>query len=237
VYMFYLIITQKKLADIKNDFINNMSHELKTPISTALAAVQGMQHFNVLEDPQKTSLYLQTTEGELKKLTSMVSKILNNAVFENGSFEIRKQQFDLKVALEELIANHKMINPNASIHLNYTGNEIITGDETYLKIALSNLIDNGIKYAEKDPVLVIECVNALEGIQISVKDNGQGITKDYQERIFEQYFRVPKPDDHSVKGHGLGLAYSRSIIKKHSGTIQLKGSDESGSTFFIFLPK
>lgn len=237
-YMIYLIIKQKKLSDLKNDFINNMSHELKTPVATALAAVQGMQYFDVLKDESKTQNYLNTAATELKRLSAMISSILNSAVFENGNFNLNREKFNLKDMLMEMSANlSQQAKKEVFIHIDETTNEEIIGDKGHLHNVFVNLIDNAIKYSGEKVDIKISAQKSENELKINIQDNGNGILLTHQHQIFDQFFRVPNGNDHRVKGHGLGLNYVRSIVEKHGGKILLAQSSPAGSTFEINLPQ
>jgi len=238
IYMLYLIIRQKKLSDIKNDLIANISHELKTPIATALAAVQGLRYFDTQKDAAKTGQYLDTASAELQRLSGMVNKILNTSVFESDQFAISPTRFDLKELMEQIIDSMRLIQPeNAIITLNYTVTREVTADKASLYQSIINLVDNALKYSGEAPHVLVDCRDVRGGVEISVQDNGPGIAQAHQKHIFDKFYRAPQPDGHRVKGHGLGLNYVKAIIEKHGGTVELKTSDEQGSTFSIYLPQ
>jgi signal transduction histidine kinase len=238
IYMLRLILRQKKVSDIKNDFISNISHELKTPIATALAAVQGMRYFDIQKDPAKAGQYLDTATAELQRLSLMAGKILNSSVFESSAFTVNPAQFNLKEMIEQIIAGQQLTQPeNTTFTLAYTAKELASADKTYLYQAINNLVDNAVKYAGNAPNIRVDCVDVSGGVQISIADNGPGIAKEHQKHIFDKFFRAPQADGHRVKGHGLGLNYVKAIIEKHNGTVTLTKSDNNGSTFTIFLPQ
>lgn len=238
IYMFHTILKQKRLSEIKDDFISNVSHELKTPVATTLAAVQGMQHFGVLKDQEKTERYLGTVEKEMNRLSNMIDTILNNAIYERSDFNLHEVKFNLKEMLTEIITiQESHSKKEVEIELKYLADEEMFGDKTHLHNVFVNLIDNAIKYGKENVTIKIECENTAAGVKVKIEDNGNGIPSAYQKNIFDKFFRVPSPTDHSVKGHGLGLNYVRNIIEKHNGTISLLKSDDTGSTFEINLPK
>jgi len=238
IYMFFLILKQKKLSEIKDDFISNVSHELKTPVATTLAAVQGMQHFGVLEDKDKTNKYLATAAKEMYRLSIMIDTILNSAVYDRSDFNLNVVKFNFKEMLIEMINVQELYaKKEVKINLNYQIDEEILADKTHLYTVFLNLIENAIKYGNEMVIIKIECVNNEDGIKILVSDNGNGIPLVYQKNIFDKFFRVPSPNDHAVKGYGLGLNYVKNIIEKHKGTIILSKSGPSGSSFEINLPQ
>lgn len=237
-YMFYTIVKQKKLAAIKDDFIGNVSHELKTPVSIALAAIQGMQHFDVLKDKVKTDLYLDTSAKEMKRLSAMIDNILNSSIYERSDFNLHINKFNLREMLTEMINIQKVtITKKVDIELSYTAKEEVFADKAHLYNVFTNLVDNAVKYSREEVEIKIECIERIDGIKIYIYDNGKGIPQTYQKHIFDKFFRVPSPNDHSVKGHGLGLNYVKNIIEKHNGKIKLIKSDVNGSTFEIDLPQ
>lgn len=237
-YMFYIILKQKKLSEIKDDFISNVSHELKTPVATTLAAVQGMQYFDVLKDKDKTNQYLATAAKEMHRLSTMIDTILNSAIYERSDFSLNLVKFNFKEMLEEMISALELhAKKEIKIRLNYQINEEVLADKIHLYNIFNNLIDNAIKYGKDAINVKIEVVNSVDGIKILVSDNGIGIPTVFQKNIFDKFFRVPSPTDHSVKGYGLGLNYVKCIIEKHNGSIILAKSDSSGSTFEINLPQ
>ncbi len=237
-YMIYLLIRQKKLSDMKNDFINNMSHELKTPVATALAAIQGMQFFEVLKDERKTQSYLNTAASEMKRLSDMISNILNSAVFESGDFTLKLTSFNFQELLNDIAGNQQQLaKKEVNVTVDYSGDVQIVGDQAHLYNVFSNLIDNAIKYSGDKVSIFLAVTKSDHELKIVVVDNGNGIPIDYKKQIFDQFFRVPSQQDHSVKGHGLGLSYVKNIIEKHGGTIILAKSSNEGSTFEINLPQ
>lgn len=238
IYLFYLILKQKKLSEIKDDFISNVSHELKTPVATTLAAIQGMQHFEVLKNKDKTDHYLNTAANEMQRLSGMIDTILNSAIYERSDFTIHQVKFNLKEMLTEMInIQESHSKKEVKIELNYQAKEVIFADQTHLYNVLINLVDNAIKYGNEIVKVKIECVSSDSGLKIQIADNGNGIPTAYQKNIFDKFFRVPSPNDHSIKGHGLGLNYVKNIIEKHKGTVALIKSDNKGSIFEINLPQ
>jgi len=235
-YMMYVILKQKKLSEIKDDFISNVSHELKTPVATTLAAIQGMQYFEVLEDKQKTDQYLNTAANEMKRLSIMIDTILNNSVYERNNYKLEISKFNLKEMLIEMI-NIQQIHSQkeVNISLNYTAKEEISADRTHIYQVILNLVDNATKYSKIKSQIIISCMQTTLGISIQISDNGIGIPQKFQNQIFDKFFRVPTPNDHKIKGYGLGLNYVKNIVEKHKGTVTLIKSDENGSTFEISL--
>lgn len=186
-YMLRTIIRQKKLAAIKSDFISNITHELKTPVATALAAVQGMQYFDVLKDPEKTSNYLDTAANEIKRLSQMINKIISVSVFESKGFQLNPSAFNLKEMLNGIIAGQQIRQEKEiSINLDYQAPEELYADRQHLQNVVLNLIDNAINYSGSKVQIHIRCTNVNHTLQISISDNGIGIAPEYRKTIFNQ---------------------------------------------------
>ncbi|MVT42488.1 sensor histidine kinase [Chitinophaga oryziterrae] len=238
IYMLRTILKQKKLSEIKNDFINNMTHELKTPIATVYAAVEAMQNFNALNDQKKTQNYLDISKQELQRLSDLVEKVLHIASEENEEIEIYREETDLNDVIDTIITNHQL-KTNRPVQFRYDnllGDRLVFVDKTHISNAISNLVDNAIKYSGEHPAVSIRCSIENGTLTIRVKDNGIGIPKMYQENIFDAFFRVPTGNLHNVKGFGLGLSYVKKIIMLHGGTITVTSEQEKGSEFIIHLP-
>jgi len=236
-YMIKLIINQKQLSEIKNDFIANISHELQTPITTSLTAVQGLQYYEILNDADKTQTYLKTVSDELKKMSALITRILDSAVYENKQFSISPKQFNLKQAIDNLIETNPYNNYGNRVNYSYKGDPMVFADQLHLQQSIANLLDNAVKYSAKSSRIILEIVRSVTELNIRIKDNGNGIPKEFQSQIFDKFFRVPRPDDHSVKGHGLGLHYAKSIAKAHGGDLVLIQSDKTGTTFQFIIPQ
>lgn len=238
VYMLKLILKQKKLAEIKDDFISNVSHELKTPVATTLAAIQGMQYFDILKNKEKTDQYLTTASNEMKRLSNMIDGILNAVAYELDDFKLNLTPFDLKEMLTEIFELQELhAKKQVHISLTYNCTSKIIADRTLLYQVILNFIDNAIKYSNEFSEITVLCTAVAKGISIQIKDNGIGIPLIHQEHVFDKFFRVPSPNDHRIKGFGLGLSYVKNIIEKHNGKVILIESNSTGSTFEITLPQ
>ncbi|MBW8686057.1 sensor histidine kinase [Chitinophaga rhizophila] len=235
MYMLRTILKQKRLSEVKNDFINNMTHELKTPIATVYAAVEAMQNFNALNDQRKTQTYLDISKQELQRLSDLVEKVLHIAAEEKEEIELFREPTDLSEMMDSIITNHQLKSgrPVQFRFDNLVGDQQVNVDRTHLSNAVSNLVDNAIKYSGEQPNVYIR--TALEGsrLVIRVKDNGIGIPRVYQQNIFDTFFRVPTGNLHNVKGFGLGLSYVKKVVELHGGTITLNSEPEKGSEFTI----
>lgn len=238
IYMLRTILQQKKLSEIKNDFINNMTHELKTPIATVSAAVEALQHFNAMNDPAKAKDYLDISRQELNRLSGLVEKVLNIAVEERREFDLNPEPVDVAALLESVAQHYRIRNgkPVEVALLCELPDPVVRIDKTHFTNAIHNLMDNAVKYSYDSVKIGIECTKADGLLKIAVRDNGIGIPRAYQQSIFEQFFRVPQGDLHNVKGFGLGLAYVRKIVEKHGGRISVKSEPRQGSEFVIAIP-
>lgn len=239
IYMLRTILKQKKLSEIKSDFINNMTHELKTPIATVSAAVEALQHFNAMNDPAKSKDYLEISRSELNRLSGLVEKVLNIAVEERRELDLHPEPVQVVQLLEEVVQRYRIRNGKpVEISLEHNlANVTAMLDRTHFTNAIHNLVDNAIKYSYDSVRIAIRCTGEEGWLRISVSDNGIGIPKAYQHSIFEQFFRVPQGDLHNVKGFGLGLAYVKKIVEKHGGRISVKSEPKHGSEFTIAIPQ
>jgi len=238
VLMLNTILRQKKLADVKNDFINNMTHELKTPLATVSAAVEALQNFGALHDPQRAQAYLSISHKELQRLSDLVEKVLNIAVEERQELAIQPEQTHPAELVQELVAHHQL---KAAKPVHFTVDiaptDTVLVDRLHLRNVINNLIDNAIKYSgEQEATIRIRGQHDESGWRLSVQDNGIGIPKSYQHNIFEQFFRVPTGNLHPVKGFGLGLYYVRQVIERHGGHVAVRSTPNAGSEFFLWLP-
>lgn len=238
LYLYRVIRKQKKLAQLKNDFIDNMTHELKTPIATIAAAAEALQHFGVRNDEQKTEKYLINIAYQAGRLNTIVNKVLDISLFDRNDVALEKTKIPLNELLREIQQTHRLVHPEVelSMHLNASETEI-TGDRFHLKNVLFNLVDNAVKHSNREKP-EISIVTATEGghSNITVHDNGQGVPADHLPRIFEKFYRVPSGNIHRVKGFGLGLYYVKKIIELHDGVVHMESELGKGTSVHIRLP-
>lgn len=233
--MYDTIVKQKQLAEMKDDFISNISHELKTPITTAQAAVQGLKFVDLNQNRDRTSMYLRTATSEIQRLSLMVDQILNVSLYENGGFQLNPEWFDFRTMLQAIADSQQLRNEKPiRISVRYEAVPEVFADKLHIQNVFLNLIDNAIKYSGDAVSITITCRKVAEGIQVSVKDDGAGIPAEFRDFIFDKFFRVPDPGGHRIKGYGLGLSYVKAIIEKHGGSIALSNSGESSGTELIF---
>ena len=238
-YTIATIFKQKKLSEIKNDFINNMTHEFKTPISTISLACEVLGDTTVEKSEQKISNYVKVIKDENKRLGLLVENVLQTAVLDKGELKLKLKSLDVHEIIEDVLNNSyvQIENKKAQIEIEFDASQsIISADKVHLSNIIYNLLDNALKYSANEPKITIFTKSDNKGVYIGVKDNGVGISKENQKRIFEKLYRVPTGNIHNVKGFGLGLSYVKAIIEKHGGNIFVESILGNGSTFTCFFP-
>lgn len=232
--------TQQRLTELKNDFIQNMTHELKTPIATVGVAIEALQGFNAIKNPERTKEYLDISKNELNRLSLLVDKVLRTSLFEKNEPDLKMESVDLKNLTEGILNSMKIQfeKQHAIVTPIFAGHSFnINGDPLHLSSVLYNLLDNALKYSSENPQINIGLEEKEDSLILKIEDNGIGIPPSFQERVFDKFFRVPSGDLHNVKGHGLGLSYVASVVKKHGGSIHVASQEGNGSVFTIRLPK
>jgi len=238
-YSVFTIIRQRKLSELKNDFINNMTHEFKTPISTISLACQALSDKDISRTNEMYIDYIQIIGDENHRLGEMAEKILQTAILEKGNLHLRPETIDMHELISDAI--HKIaiqieIRDGVVNETLNAKNPELKGDKVHLSNVIYNLLDNANKYSPRKPQIMVSTADGEGGLFISVNDKGMGISKANQKRIFEKLYRVPTGDVHNVKGFGLGLSYVKFIVEKHGGSIQVESEPGKGSTFTFFLP-
>ncbi|MBL7738375.1 MAG: HAMP domain-containing histidine kinase [Chitinophagaceae bacterium] len=239
VLLFRNLLKQKRLAELKNQFISNITHELKTPIATVGVAIEALKNFNAIHDPQRTKEYLDISQNELQRLSLLVDKVLKLSMFEKKEIELKKEQFDCKQLVEEVMNSMKLQfeKYHATVKWHTEGdNFIIDADKLHITSVIYNLLDNALKYSKEEPIIDVKLSSYPGHIEFSVADNGIGIEPAYREKIFDKFFRVPAGDKHNTKGYGLGLSYVSEVIKRHHGQLQVESELGKGSTFIAKVP-
>lgn len=234
-----IIFKQKKLSEMKNDFVNNMTHELKTPISTISLASQMLKDKSIPAISKDYSYISKIIEDETNRLGFQVEKVLQMAILERGYVMLKKKNIDVNNLINNIIGNFTLkiesVGGKIQKELNASENKIYV-DEVHMTNVIFNLLDNAIKYNTKDePLIKISTQNIKNGTLISVSDNGNGISKENQKRIFDKFYRVPTGNIHDVKGFGLGLSYVKKIIEEHKGDIKISSELNVGTTFDIYI--
>ena len=239
ILSFQIIFKQKKLSDMKTDFINNMTHELKTPIATISIASEMLKDNSISSSQENRSKYAGIIFDENKRLYNHVEQVLQIARLEKGELQLNLEDRDIHAILKLAADRFNLIleELNGKIELDlHAQDSIIKIDEMHFTNAINNLIDNAIKYNEKPPLIKINTSNIITGMQIEVLDNGVGLSKEDQSKIFEKFYRVSKGNVHDTKGFGLGLSYVKSIVDKHQGKIWVESKLKEGSKFIIQIP-
>lgn len=239
IYTILIILRQKKLSNIKNDFINNMTHELKTPISTISLASQMLHDNSVSNTPRTIEHVSNVILQESKRLSFQVEKVLQMAVFNEGRLKLKFKEVHMNDLINNVILNFELRVKSKNGTLNSSiaaENDLIKGDEVHITNVIFNLLDNAMKYSKSTPEIEVKTENKKDFIVVSVKDNGIGIAKEHHDQIFERFFRVPTGNVHDVKGFGLGLSYVKKIIDSHQGKIKIESALNKGTIFIIYFP-
>lgn len=236
-YLIRTLLKQKTLDEMKSDFTNNITHELKTPIAVAYAANDALLNFNQAIEKEKRDKYLRISQEQLQRLSGLVEQILGMSMESRKTFRLRPEEILLRPLIVSLIEQHKLkARKPVVIECEITPEDLsVLADRTHFSNILSNLIDNAIKYSPGDTVICIKCNRLGDQVQVAVSDNGTGIAAEKQKHIFDKFYRVPTGNLHNVKGYGLGLYYVKTMIEKHGGTVSVKSEPGHGSTFILTL--
>lgn len=233
------LMRQRQISEIKTDFINNMTHEFKTPIATINLALDAIKNPKVIEDKEKVYRYLQMIRDENKRMHAQVENVLRISKLEKKELDIAKESNNIHEIIEDAIEHVNLIiedrGGNITAQLNATRTTVLINDVHFTNVIV-NILDNAIKYSTDSPVIEVNTENINDFVLIKIKDNGIGMSKAAQKRIFEKFYREHTGDVHNVKGHGLGLAYVKRIIEDHNGQIYVDSEKGKGSTFTIKLP-
>ncbi|MFP4366189.1 MAG: sensor histidine kinase [Bacteroidales bacterium] len=238
-FTIYIIIKQKKLSEIKTDFVNNMTHELKTPISTISLASQMLQDKSISLQKKNFENISNVIYDESKRLGFQVEKVLQMAIFEKGRLKIKPQKLDIHDLINNVVNSFKIQvnNQNGKIHQNLEAKDpVLCVDEVHFTNIIFNLLDNAVKYSNGNTFINVRTKSNNNNFFIYVEDKGVGISKENQKRIFDQFYRVPTGNIHNVKGFGLGLSYVKKIVEEHQGHISIHSEQKKGTRFEISLP-
>ncbi|MEO7982862.1 MAG: HAMP domain-containing sensor histidine kinase [Bacteroidota bacterium] len=239
VLLYRSLLKQRKLAELKNEFISNITHELKTPIATVGVAIEALKNFNAIDNPQRTKEYLDISQNELQRLGLLVDKVLKLSMFEKKEVELKLEPVNLEEVVKEVVDSLKLqLEKNrARVLVTHEGNMHLQADRLHLLSVVFNLLDNAVKYSKEEPVIKIDMQEKEKDIVLSVTDNGIGIAQEYKDKVFDKFFRIPHGDTHNAKGYGLGLSYVAQVIRKHNGNIAIESQPGIGTKFIISLPK
>lgn len=239
VHTIRTIFRQKRISDIRNDLVNNLTHELKTPISTIGLACEALVDPSMPKTEQQVRTFVNMIRDENKRLGSLVENVLQSAVLDSGHMVLKRVELDLHALVQDVVRSSgiQVSRRNGRIELDLQA-EIhhLQGDRIHLTNLLYNLIDNAVKYTEQEPRIRIATRSDDEGITVSISDNGIGIASSEQRKIFDRLYRVPTGNLHNAKGFGLGLSYVRTVVERHGGRIKVDSAPGRGSTFHITIP-
>ncbi|HAG15824.1 MAG TPA: two-component sensor histidine kinase [Bacteroidales bacterium] len=243
IFSFTFVVTtvfrQKKVSEIRNDFINNMTHEFKTPISTISLACEALSDKDIIKTPGVYDSYIRVISEENGRLAGMAEKILQSARLQKGEISLKIENVNIHEALTDAISkiNLQIEKKGGVIFEELKAEQAdIQADRVHITNIIFNLLDNANKYTPWAPIIHISTKNIGQGILFAIRDNGIGISKSNQNKVFEKLFRVPTGNIHNVKGFGLGLSYVKTIVEKHQGKITLESELKKGSQFSIYLP-
>jgi two-component system phosphate regulon sensor histidine kinase PhoR len=239
-YVVFVILKQKRLSEVQKDFVNNMTHEFKTPLATIQLSAEVLKKPDIIEKPQRLLNYATIIDNEASQLALQVERVLQMAHAEKGEIQLRKEEIVWQDLLKEVANNFEnmLLKNEAKIHLEMPEERVIfSGDKLHLKNAVSNLIDNALKYASENPEITIRLRENHRETRVEVSDNGIGIDKAHQKMLFRRFYRVPTGNIHDVKGFGLGLNYVRIIARAHGGEAICNSKVGKGSIFSLIFPK
>ncbi len=238
-YTLFVILKQKRLSEIQRDFINNMTHEFKTPLATISVSTEVLKDPSIINNPERLHNYTSIIEKESTRLRHHVDRVLQLASSTKDDITLNKEKIDIHNLIEEVAEDFELMiqSKNGKFGKEFSATTtLVNGDLLHLQNAFHNLFDNAIKYSKDTPIIKILTENTKKRISISISDNGIGIAKENQSRVFENFYRVPTGNVHDVKGFGIGLSYVKTIVASHHGTITLKSELGKGSTFTLTFP-
>ncbi|MBN8578746.1 MAG: HAMP domain-containing histidine kinase [Cytophagales bacterium] len=238
--MYRSIRSQQKLMALKNDFISNITHELKTPVTTVGVALEAIKNFKAQNNPELTNEYLEIARNELNRLNILTDKILKTTIFEDKGVVYKAEPVDLQQIVTTVLSSLKLVfeKQEVVVQTQFEGTDfVVPGGEAHLTSVIYNLLDNALKYSPVSPAILVQLQEEETMVSLLIQDNGIGIAPEFHKKVFEKFFRVPTGNVHTTKGYGLGLSYVESVIKSHRGTISVQSEPGKGSTFIIRLPK
>ncbi len=228
--------SQMKLSQLKDDFISNMSHELKTPISTVKLALEALGNYNVIDNPQQNRAYLGMATSEMDRLELLATRVLNTSLLETGKMSLQREQYDLQKLVQEVLQTMQVRFEHHEAHIAFEAagsNFVVPVDKLHMQGVIVNLLDNSLKYAITPPNIKISLTESNGAVTLALTDNGPGIPEEYREKIFEKFFRVPNGLRHNTKGYGLGLSYAAQVMRQHNGSINVNNVTTGGCVFTL----
>ncbi len=239
IYILLGFFKQKRITEIKNDFINNMTHELKTPLSTISVASEVLMNLKVDDEKNRTNKYSTIIFNENQRMRKLVDQVLNVATIERGVLSIEKEEIDINNTIYQVVESFCFETCSKPINVDYKfidGNIEVKADKLHIRNILNNLVDNAVKYSGEQPKIQITTQKTDGYCKISVADNGKGIPKEALPKVFDKFYRVPSGNIHNVKGFGLGLYYVKTMVESHNGKIKIHSQVNKGTTVSILLP-
>ena len=239
----FIVITynkQKKVVEIKNDFVNNMTHELKTPLATISVASEVLLKFKENSEEKKVHKYSKIIFDENSRMRKLVDKVLDIATLDKGHVHLDKEEMDLHSTICKTVSNFCFEACNNEVKIDYqlnAGDSVVVADKVHLRNVVNNLVDNAVKYSVGTPEIIISSENDNGYLKLSVADKGKGIPKDALTKVFEKFYRVPVGNIHNVKGFGLGLFYVKTMMEAHGGYVELQSVINKGTKVDLFIPQ
>ncbi|UXP33075.1 HAMP domain-containing histidine kinase [Reichenbachiella agarivorans] len=235
-FSLFMIFRQRRLSEIQKDFVNNMTHEFKTPIATMRIAADVLRSPEITDDPKRLSTYTEIINKEIDRLQGQVERVLQMSSIKQEQIQLNKEWIEIDLIIHDLVQRSALSNPNVSISVD-TGMPRLFVDQLHMSNVFDNLIDNAIKYSDKEPMVEISwSQHGRKRIEINFKDHGKGIDPKHQSLIFDKFYRVPTGNRHDVKGFGLGLYYVKMVVAAHGGKINVVSQLNEGTTISIILP-
>ncbi|MFA8341575.1 MAG: sensor histidine kinase [Rhodothermaceae bacterium] len=232
-----MFIKQKKITEMKNDLINNITHEFKTPISTISLACEALQEPQLINNKNGFDKYTGMIEEENKRLSTLVENLLNTAILEEGKYELKYENVDVHEVVRCVVEKYRLsLKQNEISYALDADKFVINGDEFHIVNIITNLIDNAVKYSEENINVAVKTENTDNGIYIFVSDKGKGIPRQDIKKIFDTFYRVSTGNIHNVKGYGIGLSYVKTMVEAHNGKIEVTSKVNEGSTFKVYMP-
>lgn len=238
-YTIFTMLRQKKISEMKTDFINNMTHEFKTPVATIMIASESLRDPEIASDQVRAARLANIIYDENVRLGDHIERVLNIARLEKDNLKLEHRDVDINDLAQAVVDSMELqlLKNNANVHMHLDATDaVVVGDELHLSNVLYNLMDNAIKYSKEDPDITIKTKNVGKQIQITVADKGIGMSRDQLSKIFDQFYRIPTGNVHDVKGFGLGLSYVNDIVKRLGGKVQVRSEKDKGTVFEIMLP-
>jgi two-component system phosphate regulon sensor histidine kinase PhoR len=236
-YTLFVILKQKRLSEIQRDFINNMTHEFKTPISTIAVSADLISNPKINAHPEKLAQYAQIIKTQNHRLKEQIEKVLQMAIMDKGKLTLSRELVDIHEIVRQAVIHFRLKYEDAQIECDLQADTpLANADKVHLTNVIYNLLDNATKYISENPKILISTKHYKKQLLLSIQDNGLGIEKAHQNKVFERFYRVPTGNRHDVKGFGLGLNYVRQIIKAHHWKIRLESELGKGSTFTVSIP-